>query len=242
MGQVNSLAIMTHLRTQYGTLTSEDYKLLYIQLTHKLDTAMNFSGYAADQRFIFEQLAAQAQPVPELQKCDYLRTGSAHLLPIQKAIDSYLTAHPRTATQTVAILVEHITLHAPNFSQTSLDVGYTAAASHITPTSNSGPDFATTFLSSPAILAALTTAAAAAAATCTTPHPPCNRGSRDRRPPPPAAPAPVPRPYCFAHGYDSHVSADCYKMQYGPMSKDFTDAARNADTHTAVPGGSLHRL
>lgn len=212
MGQVNSLAIMTHFRTQCGMLTSQDYKLLYIQLTQKLDTAMNFSGYAADQRFILEQLAAQAQPVPELQKCDYLRTGSAHLLPIEKAINSYLTAHPRTATQTFATLVEHIILHAANFSQTSLNVGYTAAASHITPTSNFGPDFATTFLSSPAFLAALTTAAAAAATSITPrqPRPPRNRGSRDRRPPPSAAPAPVPRTYCFAHGYDSHGSADCY--------------------------------
>ena len=58
MGRITSLNIMTHLRTQYGTLTSEDYKLLYTQLAHKLDTAINFAGFAADQRFIFEQLAA----------------------------------------------------------------------------------------------------------------------------------------------------------------------------------------
>ena len=56
MGQVNSLAIMTHLRTQYGTLTSEDYKLLYIQLTHKLDTANNHI-------FVIPVLAGLGPPV-----------------------------------------------------------------------------------------------------------------------------------------------------------------------------------
>ena len=240
MGQVNSLAIMTHLRAQYGTLTSEDYKLLYTQLTNKLDSAANFTGYAADQRFIFEQLAAQAQPVPELQKCDYLRTGSYHLLPIQKAIDSYLTAHPRTATQTFGTLVEHVTLHAPNFSQTSIDIGYTAAATNIVPPSG---DFAA-ILSSPSFLTALATAAAAAAIPRQPRPPRTGRGGRNRDrqtlSAPPALPAT--RSYCFAHGYDSHASADCYKMRYGPASKDFTDAARKADNHTAVPGGSLHRL
>ena len=240
MGQVNTLAIMTHLRTQYGTLTSEDYKLLYTQLTTKLDSATNFTGYAADQRFIFEQLAAQAQPVPELQKCDYLRTGSAHLLPIQKTIDSYLTAHPRTATQTFATLVEHVTLHAPNFSQTSIDMGYTAAATHMLPLSG---DFAA-ILSSPIFLTALATTAAAAAIPRQPRPPRTDRGGRGRdRPTPPASPiVPTTRSYCFAHGYDSHTSADCHKMRHGPASKDYTDAARKAENHTAVPGGSLYRL
>lgn len=123
MGQLTSLAIMAHIRTQYRTLTSEDYEHLYIQLNQKLDSSASFSGFAADQRFIFQQLAAQGQPVPELQKCDFLRTGMAHLLPIHKAIDSYLTNHPLTATQTFASLVAHISLHAPNFIQVTADMG-----------------------------------------------------------------------------------------------------------------------
>ena len=66
MGQLTALDIMTHLRTQYGTLTSEDYKALHAQLSHKLDSATNFTGFAADQRLIFQQLAAYGQPIPEL--------------------------------------------------------------------------------------------------------------------------------------------------------------------------------
>ena len=62
MGQLTSLAIMAHIRTQYGTLTSEDYKHLYIQLNQKLDSAASFSGFAAGQRKIFQQLAAPESP------------------------------------------------------------------------------------------------------------------------------------------------------------------------------------
>ena len=238
MGRIDSLAIMAHLRTQYGTLTSEDYKLLYSQLALKLDSAMNFTGFAADQRFIFEQLAAQGQPVPELQKCDFLRTGTSHLLPIQKAIDSYLTANPRAATQNFATLVEHITLHSPNFAQTTSDMGYTAANTTATHKSD-----ATDFLSSPSFMAALATAAAAAAIP---PHrPPRNQKGRGRRnskvplTPPPSTP---PRTYCYAHGYDTHSGLDCHKMRYGPAAQDFNDAARKAVDHTTVSGGSTTRL
>ena len=122
MGQLTALDLMTHLRTQYGTLTSEDYKSLHAQLSHKLDSATNFTGFAADQRFIFQQLAAYGQPIPELQKCDFLRSGTCHLFPVQKAIDSYLTAHPHTANQTFHNFVAHNTLHSPNFSQSAGDM------------------------------------------------------------------------------------------------------------------------
>lgn len=140
MGRITSLDIMNHIRTQYGTLTSNDYKLHYTQRANKLDSAINFTGFAADQRFIFQELASQGQPIPELQKCGYLRSGTSHFLPIQKAIDTYLTAHPLTATQTFISLVEHITLHAPNFTQVTSDMGYIAAA---TLNSAPPPDYAT---------------------------------------------------------------------------------------------------
>ena len=237
MGRIKSLDIMTHLRTQYVTLTSEDYKLLYTQLAHKLDTAMNFTGFAADQRFIFEQLAAEGQRIPELQKCDFLRTGTAHLPPIQKAIDSYLTAHPRTATQTFASMVEHITLHAPNFIQTTTDMGYTAASADVGPHTVSD---ISALLASPLFLSALATAAAAAVIPLANRRS-CNRGSRSGQSPVPTAPSISPRSYCL-HGYDSHAGVDCHKMRHGPLAKDFTDAARQALHHTALPGGSIHRL
>ena len=70
-GRITSLDIMEHIRTQYGTLTSNDYKLLYAQLTNKFDSPANFTGFSADRRFIFQQLASQGQPIPELQQCDY---------------------------------------------------------------------------------------------------------------------------------------------------------------------------
>ena len=240
MGRITSLDIMNHLRTQYGTLTSNDYKLLYVQLTNKLDSPANFTGFAADQRFIFQQLASQGQPIPELQQCDYLRSGTSHLLPIQKAIDSYLTAHPLTATQTFTTLVEHITLHAPNFTQVTADMGYTAAAVSAPPAPE--PDYAN-LLSSPSFLTAMATAAAAAVAT----QPPrqsrsagSGRGGRSGRKT--APPSPPTRPYCHAHGYDGHQSADCYKMKYGPTAHEYTNAARQASNHTSVPGGSQVRL
>ena len=237
MGRIDSLTIMAHLRTQYGTLTSEDYKLLYSQLTQKLDTAMNFTCFAADQRFIFEQLAAQGQPVPELQKCDFLRTGTAHLLPVQKAIDLNLTANPRAATQNFATLVEHITLHSPNFARTTSDMGYTAS-------NTTAHSDATDLLSSPSFMAALATAAAAAVIPLH--RPPRNqrsgrgRGHSKVSPTPPTT-TPV-RTYCFAHGYDSHAGLDCYKMKHGPMAKDFTENARKAIDHNTVAGGSIARL
>ena len=238
MGQIMSLDIMTHLRTQYGTLTSEDYKLLYTQLAQKLDTATNFTGFAADQRFIFEQLAAQGQRVPELQKCDFLRTGTAHLIPIQKAIDFYLTAHPRTATQTFASMVEHITLHAPNFIQTTTDMGYTAASADIRP--HPASDISA-LLASPLFVTALATAAAAAVIPLAVRRT-RNRGGRSTQSSVPTVPPVPPRSYCFAHGYDSHTGVDCHKIRYGPLAKDFTEAARQALHHTAVQGGSTHRL
>ena len=71
MGRITSSDIMNHVRTQYGTLTSNNYKLLYVQLTNKLDSPANFTGFAADQRFIFQQLASQGQPIPKLQQYDY---------------------------------------------------------------------------------------------------------------------------------------------------------------------------
>ena len=200
---------------------------------------MNFTGFAADQRFIFEQLAAQGQRVPELQKCDFLRTGTAHLPPIQKAIDSYLTAHPRTATQTFASMVEHITLHAPNFIQTTTDMGYTAASADVGPHTVSD---ISALLVSPLFLSALATAAAAAAAVIPLANRRSrNRGSRSGQSPVPTAPSISPRSYCL-HGYDSHAGVDCHKMRHGPLAKDFTDAARQALHHTALPGGSIHRL
>lgn len=100
MGQLTALDLMTYLRTQYETFTSEDYKALHAQLSHKLDSATNFTSFATDQRFIFQQLASYGQPILELQKCNLLRSGTCHLSPVQKAIDSYLTAHPHTANQT----------------------------------------------------------------------------------------------------------------------------------------------
>lgn len=242
MGRITPLEIMNHIRTQYGTLTSNDYKLLYAQLALKLDSANNFTGFAADQRFIFQQLESQGQPVPELQKCEYLRTGMAHLLPIQKAIDSYLTAHPLTATQTFVTLVEHITLHAPNFTPVAADMNYTAAATH-TP-SATVPDY-TTFLSSPSFLTALATAAAAAALPNSNRQPRSPRlgrgGRRNRAPAATPTEAPT-RSYCHAHGYDTHQSADCYKMKYGPTAHEYTNAARQATHHNSVPGGSQVRL
>ena len=240
MGQLTSLAIMTHIRTQYGTLTSEDYKHLYVQLNQKLDSAASFSRYAADQRFIFQQLAAQGQPVPELQKCDFLRMGTAHLLPIHKAIDSYLTDHPQTATQTFASLVAHITLHAPNFTQVTADMGYTAAATQLATPSQPVPH---QLLHNSTFITALATAVAAAAAVQTpVPRPPRSRkAGRGERLPAPSVPLSV-RSYCYAHGYDGHSSTDCYKMRYGPAAKEFTDAARMATTHTSVSGGSVTRL
>ena len=241
MGRITSLDIMNHIRTQYGTLTSNDYKLLYTQLANKLDSAMNFTGFAADQRFIFQQLASQGQPIPELQKCDYLRSGTSHLLPIQKAIDTYLTAHPLTAAQTFTSLVEHITLHAPNFTQVTSDMGYTAAATfHSAPP----PDYAT-LLSSPLFLTALATAAAAAAipnpSRSSRPSRSGRAGRGGRAPPSPPIPAPI-RSYCHAHGYDGHQSAACHKMKYGPTAHEYTDAARSATHHASVPGGSQVRL
>ena len=240
MGRITSLDIMNHIRTQYGTLTSNDYKVLYAQLTNKLDSPANFTGFAADQRFIFQQLASQGQPIPELQQCDYLRSGTTHLLPIQKAIDSYLTAHPLTATQTFTTLVEHITLHAPNFTQVTADMAYNAAAVSASPAPE--PDYVN-LLSSPFFLTAMATAAAAAVAT----QPPrqprsagSGRGGRSgRKPAPPSPPA---RSYCHAHGYDGHQSADCYKMKHGPTAHEYTNAARQATNHTSVPGGSQVRL
>ena len=52
MDQLTALDLMTYLLTQYGTLTSEDYKALHIhlQLSQKWDSATNFTGFAADQR------------------------------------------------------------------------------------------------------------------------------------------------------------------------------------------------
>ena len=244
MGQLTALQLMTHLRTQYGTLTSEDYKALHAQLTHKLDSATNFTGFAADQRFIFEQLAAYGQPIPELQKCDFLRSGTCHLFPVQKAIESYLTAHPHTANQTFHNLVTHITLHSPNFSQSAGDMGYTAAATHITPSSTSEiSSTVATLLLSPTFLAALATAAAAAAISPPprSPRPPrANRGGQHKASNPPTTDSP--RSYCYAHGYDGHSSAACYKMRYGSLAKNYSDDARLATNHTSVSGGSTLRL
>ena len=140
MGRITSLDIVDHICTHYGTLTSNDYKLLYAQLTNKLDSPANFTGFATDQRFFFQQLSSQGQPVPELQQCDYLCSGISHLLSKQKAIDSYLTAHPLTATQTFTTLVEHITLHAPNFTQVTANMAYNAAAVSASPARE--PDYA----------------------------------------------------------------------------------------------------
>lgn len=243
MGQLTSLAIMAHIRTQYGTLTSEDYKHLYIQLNQKLDSATSFSGFAADQRFIFQHLAAQGQPVPELQKCDFLRTlrtGTAHLLPIHNAIDLYLTDHPLIATQTFASLVAHTSLHALNFTQVTADMGYTAAAIQLaTPSQPVSHDL----LYHPSFITALATAVAAAAAkTPVSRFPRSRKACRGERPPAPSLPLSPVRPYCYVHGYDGHSSADCYKMRYGLAAKDFTDAARLVTTHTFVSGGSVTRL
>ena len=232
---------MAHIHTQYGTLTSEDYKHLYSQLNQKLNSAASFSGFAADQRFIFQQLAAQGQPVPKLQKYDFLRTGTAHLLPIHKATDSYLIDHPLTTTQTFASLVAHISLHAPNFTKVTADMGYTAAAMQLaTPSQPVSHEL----LHHHTFVTALATAVAAAAAVKTpVPRSPRSRkAGRGERPPAPSVPLSPARPYCYAHGYDGHPSADSYKMRYGPAAKDFTDAARMATTHTSVSGRSVTRL
>ena len=246
MGQLTALQLMTHLRTQYGTLTSEDFKVLHAQLTHKLDSATNFTGFAADQRFIFQQLAAYGQPIPELQKCDFLRNGTCHLFPVQKAIDSYLTAHPHTANQTFNNLVAHITLHSPNFSQSTGDMGYTAAATHINPVPTSEiSSTVATLLLSPTFLTALATAAAAAAISPPprSPRPSrAGRGGRGQLKTPNPSTTDSQRPYCYAHGYNAHSSADCYKMRYSPLAKNYTDEARLATSHTSVAGGSIMRL
>ena len=68
------------------------------------------------------------------------------------------------------------------------------------------------------------------------------KAGRGERPPASSVPLSSGRPYCYAHGYDGHSSADCYKMRYGLAAKDFTDAARMATTHTSVSGGSVTRL
>ena len=247
MGQLTALDLMTYLRTQYGTLTSEDYKALHAQLSHKLDSATNFTGFAADQRFIFQQLAAYGQPIPELQKCDFLRSGTCHLFPVQKAIDSYLTAHPHTANQTFQNLVAHITLHSPNFSQSAGDMGYTASATHISPLQSSDISATVaTLLNSPTFITALATAAAAAAVPPPPRSPrPSRTGRGGQRGQPKTANPPVtdpPRSYCYAHGYDAHSSADCYKMRWSSLAKNYTDEARLATHHTSVPGGSILRL
>lgn len=244
MGQLSALNIMDHLRAQYGTLTTEDYKNLHAQLSHKLDSAADFTGFAAGQRFIFQQLAAYGQPIPELQKCDLLRTSTCHLFPIQKAVDSYLTAHPHTAQQTFNNLVAHVTLHAPNFSKSAGDLGYTASATHLTSTDMAST--VATILASPTFITALSSAAAAAAVSPSSRSnrpPQTGRGGRGgrNRSTNSSADAP-PRSYCFAHGYDTHSSADCYKMRWSPAAKTFTDDARLATHHTAVSGGSILRL
>lgn len=170
MGQLRALDLMTHLRTQYRTLTSEDYKVSHAQLSHKLDSATNFTGFTANQQFIFQQLAAYGQPIPELQKCDFLRSGTCHLFPVQKAIDSYLTAHPHTANQTFHNSIAHTTLHSPTFSQSDGDMGYMASAIHTDVSST-----AATLLNSYTFITALATAAAAAAV------PPPSRSARPPR-------------------------------------------------------------
>ena len=135
-------------------------------------------------------------------------------------------------------MVEHITLHAPNFIQTTTDMGYTAASTEIRPHPISN---ISALLTSPLFISALATAAAAAVIPVAARRS-RNRGDRSCPSPVPTAHSLPPRTYFFAHGYGSHAGVDCHKMRYSPAAKDFTEAARQALHHIAVSGGSIHRL
>ena len=120
-------------------------------------------------------------------------------------------------------------------------MGYTAAAMQLaTPSQTVSHDL----LHHPTFITALATAVAAAAAVKTSvPRSPRSRkAGRGDRPPAPSVPLSSVRPYCYAHSYDGHSSAECYKMRYGLAAKDFIDATRMATTHTSVSGGSVTRL
>ena len=238
-----------HLRAlTFDNVTLEDYKtsLPFVQRILNSNHSDRLKISSSQLRFIFQKLAACGQPILELQRCDFLRCGTCHLFPVQKVIDSYLTAHPHTANQTFHNLVAHITLHSPNFSQSAEDMGYTASATHTTPLQSFDiSSTVATLLNSPTFIAALATAAAAAVV----PPPPrsarpprTGRGSQRGQPktsnPPATDP---PRSYCYAHGYDAHSSADCYKMRWSSLAKTFTDEARLATNHTSFPGGSILR-
>ena len=223
LGLVNltALEIMNHLRLQYGVFRVTDFNILYLKLEETMGCKSQFADFASRFRLIFAQFASNNQPISELQQCNFLCRSIASHADLVKAQDSFFNLFPDPNLRTFAALVAHITIHAPNFSRTTSDLGYTATA--IAGTDN---DSIQSFLKSPQFVAALASAAAANSRPNSSP-----RHQRSEKPP---------RKYCFLHGYDWHQSKDCRIM-----AKDiatYNSAARAATTHELPTGGSKIRF
>ena len=189
LGLVNltALEIMNHPRLQYGVFRVTDFNILYLKLEETMGCKSQFADFASRFRLIFAQFASNNQPISELQQCNFLCRSIASHADLVKAQDSFFNLFPDPNLRTFAALVAHITIHAPNFSRTTSDLGYAATATAL---ANSDSEYIQTFLKSPQFVAVL--ASAAAAITRSTPR----HHQSDK----------TPRKYCFLHGYDWHQS------------------------------------
>ena len=234
LGLVNfsALSLMEHLRQQYGTFQATDFALLFHQLEEKVTSATDFSTVAARFRLVFEQFSAHNQPISELQQCSYLSNAIEHVPHLVKTQDTYFQRFPDPTNRRFLQLVNHITLHAPNFVQTSADLGYVASA--IIPAT---PDPITTFLASAQFATIVATAAAAAVVKL---PPVASRASHKSALRPRLTSPSSPRLYCFLHGYDWHSGIDCKKMAKDPAS--YPQGAQHATSHSSVVGGNTTKL
>ena len=130
LGLVNftTLQLMEHLRHQYGTFRATDFANLTLQLQQKMPAGSDFADIASKQRLIFAQFATNAQPLSELQQCQFLSSAISPHPHLVKARDLYYQNQPEPALQTFAALTAYVTLHSPNLLVTSADFGFSSQA------------------------------------------------------------------------------------------------------------------
>jgi hypothetical protein len=138
LGLVNftTLELMDHLRMQYGTFRATDFANLTLQLQQKMPAGSDFNDVASKQRLIFAQFATNAQPLSELQQCQFLSAAISPYPHLVKARDLYYQHQPEPALQTFANLTAYVTLHSPNLLVTSADFGFSAQATATKPSSS----------------------------------------------------------------------------------------------------------